>query len=219
MAVTVTSAAAATTTAASIISSGAFTCSAGSILVVLGYYYGGSALTWGTPVGFTLAKQTAFVSAIDGKTYGAGIWYKVATGAETSAAVGFGSGTADYLGVAVWEIAGIATAQLIDSDSSSGSASPLRHPAMDAGEAAIRFAYFRGSGNASQIDTPTFFTASTPDTVTSNIAIRSSYRITTNAIGVFDDTFTVGGWLSLGLVVGSAPAAAGAAGVMFGADW
>jgi len=205
MAVTVTNAGYAIDTTATSVESSAFTCTSGNPLVCIVWYSDADFAAFTTPSGFTLGRTPrAFVSSVDSKYYGAAIYYKIADGSETSV-IGALSVSADSIGISVWEIGGLGTATLVEVDGSSGSTSPITHPAMGAGEAAIRFVYFRGLNNASEVDDPTGFINIAYTGGSSSIAIRSSYRITTNPIAIFTNAISSGAWQTLGIVFGAVP--------------
>ncbi len=208
MAVTVTNAGYAIDTTASSVESSAFTCTAGNPLVCIVWYGDAEFATFTTPTGFTsggVLTRKLFVSPGDSKNYAAAIYYKTAAGTETSV-IGAISATADWIGISVWEIGGLATATLIEIDGDSGTTSPIKHPAMAAGEAAIRFVLFGGLSNASEVDDPTGFTnVAYTGGPSSSVIARSSYRITTNPIALFSNAISLGGWLTLGIVYGAAP--------------
>ena len=205
MAVTVTSAGYADDLTASSVESSAFTCTAGNPLVCIVWYGDADSATFTTPTGFTSYGSKSFVSPGDSKRYAAAIYYKTAAGTETSV-IGAISTTADWIGISVWEIGGLGTATLIEIDGASGRTSPITHPAMAAGEAAIRFVLFGGFRNASEVDDPTGFTnVAYTGGPSSSVIARSSYRITTNPIALFSNAISFGGWLTLGIVYGAAP--------------
>lgn len=206
MAITVTSLGTATDTTATSVESSAFTCTAGNVLVAIVWYNDEDSATITTPSGWSIGfAQRSFVSAVNSNIYGAQLYYKTAAGTETSV-VGALSITADAVGIAVWEIAGLGTATLVDVDGSQSSTSPIAFPALSAGEVALRFVYFAGLNNASGVDDPTGFTSIAYTGGSASTIVRSSYRITANEIAAFTQAVT-GGNLTLGIVFGSTPGA------------